>query len=72
MNAVEFEAVAKDGRIQIPPSYAETVSGPVRVILLYEATPDADVPDELEELMNNPLDVPGFVPLSREEANERG
>ncbi len=71
MNAVEFEAVAKDGRIEIPADHADLINGPVRVIVLYESNPEADAFDELDRLMNNPIHVPGFVPLTREEANER-
>jgi len=77
MNALEFEAVAKDGRIEIPAEHATEVRGPVRVIVLYSggvdprSADDSGMPDELDELMDRPLDVPGFVPLTREEAHER-
>ena len=70
MNAVEFEAVAKNGRIEIPPRHAGLPDGPVRVIVLYEQEPESSH-DELDDLMNNPIRLPGFVPLTREEANER-
>lgn len=62
MNAVEFEAVAKDGRIEIPPGYADSVTGPVRVILLYNAEPQTASSGYFDELMSNSIRVPGFVP----------
>lgn len=71
MNAVEFEAVAKDGRIEIPAEHARAIEGPVRVIVLYRAESGTEGRDELDELMDNPIHIPGFVPLTREEANER-
>ena len=71
MNAVEFEAVVKDGRIEIPADHAETVKGPVRVIVLYGHDADAGAVGYFDDLMDNPIRVPGFVPLTREEANER-
>lgn len=71
MNAVEFQAVAKDGHIELPPGHAERVKGPVRVIVLYEPRPEADDRDGLDELMEHPILVPGFVPLTREEAHDR-
>ncbi|HEX6985215.1 MAG TPA: hypothetical protein VF170_07550, partial [Planctomycetaceae bacterium] len=67
-------SVVRDGRIELPAGYAEAVKGPVRVIVLFEGNSDADARrerDELDELMDNPIRVPGFVPLTRDEAHER-
>lgn len=71
MNAVEFDAVAKDGRIEIPADYVQTVKGPIRVIVLISPDAESESDGFFDELMNNPHRVPNFVPLTREEANER-
>lgn len=69
VNAVEFEAVAKDGRIDIPARLVRQVQGQVRVIVLYE---DEAAPGNLfDSLMDNPARVPDFVPLTRDEVHER-
>lgn len=70
MNAFEFQAKPKDGRIEIPAEYQDRIVGTVRVIVLSpERT--AGPADFIDRLLEHPLEVKGFVPLTREELYER-
>jgi hypothetical protein len=69
MQAVEFQARVKNGVIQVPEKFRSEIRGQVRVIVLAEEKPEPY--DIITELMNNPLQVPDFKPLTREEIYER-
>ena len=71
MLAVEFQADVRDGRIEVPEEHRGRFSKNVRVILLAEEPAEPDVPDAIETLLEHPLRLEGFVPLSRDEAHER-
>jgi hypothetical protein len=69
MYAVEFQAQIKNGTIEIPEVYRDRFKERVRVILLAEeASPSGDL---IDQLLQHPLKVAGFTPLSREELYER-
>jgi len=67
MKAIEFCATIKEGKIEIPRQYLDKVAQHkmVRVLLLMEERPSA--PDFIEWLLNHPVRIKGFRPLSREE-----
>ncbi|MDX1946065.1 MAG: hypothetical protein SFU86_11765 [Pirellulaceae bacterium] len=70
MIAVEFETQVTDGKIEIPPAHRDALRGSVRVIVL--SNPRQPGPSLIDELLANPLPIPNFQPLTRDEAHERG
>jgi ureidoglycolate hydrolase len=70
MQAIEFQAVIKNGVIEIPRQYLKNLSNHVRVILLVEETPKTTV-NFIDQLLAHPVRVQGFRPLSREEIYAR-
>lgn len=69
MYAIEFKAVIKDGKIELPEVYRERFKSMVRVIVLEEAQRGAST--LIDELLENPLKIEDFTPLSREESHAR-
>lgn len=67
MQAIEFQAIIKNGVIEIPQHYLKHLSNRVRVILLVEQTPKAHAPNLIDQLLAHPVRVQGFQPLTREE-----
>jgi hypothetical protein len=67
MDAVEFRAKIKNGVIEIPKEYRDRLPEGVHVILLAER-PSADM---IDRLLEQPLKLAGFTPLTRDEAHER-
>ncbi|MCB0124931.1 MAG: hypothetical protein KDE58_21895 [Caldilineaceae bacterium] len=74
MYAVEFEAKIEDGRIHVPEQFAERFRQGVRVILL-TADSMVDTKEQqsnlIEQLLANPLNIPKFHPLKRDEIYAR-
>ena len=65
MQAIEFQTRIENGAILIPEEYKSQLTGPVRVIVMTE---DRSVDSSMiQELLANPLKVPDFKPLTREE-----
>jgi hypothetical protein len=79
MYAIEFRTKIKNGVIKIPVEFWERLSREgtedrVRVIVLTEEPaevprPDARV-DFIAQLLADPLEIPDFIPLTRDEAHE--
>lgn len=75
MQAFEFEAKIEGQSIPLPAAAGLSAGKAVRVVLLFD--PDTNVETNsltdgpIAQLMRNPLVVPGFKPLSRDEAHER-
>jgi hypothetical protein len=65
MYAIEFQAKIKDGHIEIPEIYRARLKEQVRVILLAEET--SSPVDMVGQLLQHPLKIPDFKPLTREE-----
>jgi len=70
MYAVEFRAWVKNGVIEIPAQYRNRFKEKVKVIILPE--PSGDTTTIIDQLLESPLEVADFSPLSREEAHARG
>lgn len=70
MHAFEFQAKPKDGRIEIPIEYQDKISGTVRVIVLSseKATTKTDI---IDRLLEHPIKLENFTPITREEIYER-
>ena len=70
MQAVEFDAKIKNGKIEIPPNYQNKLGENVKVILLAEEKEDSI--DMIDYLTKHPINVNNFKPLSRDEIYDRG
>ncbi len=66
MFTVEFHAAVQNGLIVIPDEYKERIMSRVRVILLQEEYPKV-AHSLIGQLLENPLKIDGFQPLTREE-----
>jgi len=75
MQAIEFDAVVKDRSIPLPSSTTLPPGQSVRVVVMFEPRCglDESLPgeDAIMKLARHPKIVPGFAPLSRDEAHER-
>jgi hypothetical protein len=69
MYAVEFQAKVKNGTIEIPAQYRDRIKQMVRVIVLAEA--DERTSNLIDQLLENPLRVKDFKPLTRDEMYAR-
>ena len=69
MEAVEFQARIKDGKIEIPSQYRDKLKDKVRVIVLTEQN-ETDT-NLIDQLLASPLKIKEFKPLSRAEIYER-
>ena len=65
MEAIEFKAKVKNGKIEIPKKYQNKISDTVKVIIFHE--PVQKDRNLLDELLRNPLKIDHFSPLTREE-----
>jgi hypothetical protein len=70
MYAFEFQAKLKDGRIEIPAEYQDKISGTVHVIVL-SSEKSAGSADMVDRLLQRPIEMENFAPLTREEIYER-
>ena len=69
MTAMQFDAEIREGLLALPLAVRGAFEGPVHVILVKE---DGGAEDDLiSKLLASPADVPGFLPLSRDEADGR-
>ena len=71
LNAVEFQAIVKNGMIEIPREYRQRLSQRVRVIVLAEEERKAQPASLIDDLLLNPIKIEGFRPLTRDEAHAR-
>ena len=70
METVQFKTKIKNGVIAIPAKYKDKVNENVRVILIPDEEKKEGL-DIIDELMAHPLNIKGFKPFTREEANAR-
>ena len=71
MQAVEFQAIVKNGMIEIPREYRKSLSRRVRVIVLAEENQEQHA-NLIDDLLEHPLKIRGFQPLTRDETHVRG
>jgi hypothetical protein len=64
MYAIEFQTRIEEGVIQIPLQYRDKLKQVVRVIILSNA--QEKTVNLIDQLLESPLKVEGFQPLSRE------
>lgn len=70
MYAVEFVTKIKEGVIEVPEAHREHFKDNVKVILLAEEEVQENG-DMIARLLADPLDLPGFAPLTREDTHAR-
>jgi hypothetical protein len=70
LNTEEFQAVIKNGVIEVPRRYLRNLSNCVRVILLIEQMPGTTA-NFIDQLIAQSVRVQGFRPLTREEIYAR-
>ena len=68
--SIEFKATVNNGMIEIPEEYRDRLQGNVRVIVVAEEkqTPVANL---IQELIEQPLQIPDFRPLTRDDIYSR-
>jgi hypothetical protein len=71
MSQIQFDAIVKDGKIEIPAALAGQISGEVHVVISLRALVQGSG-SMIQDLLTQPLPIKGFRPLSREEAHLRG
>ena len=75
MQAIEFDAIVQGQSIPLPQPLTLTPGQAVRVVVMYKDEPTqaglTGADDAISRLAANPLVMPDFVPLSRDEAHER-
>ena len=69
MSTVEFDAHVANGQIEIPAALRNDVQGNVHVIVFPQSGSTGN--SIIKRLLKNPLHIPGFQPLTRDQANER-
>jgi hypothetical protein len=70
MKSFEFQAKPKDGRIEIPVEYQDEIVGTVRVLVFSQEQTVGEA-EMVDRLLENPLEIESFAPLTREEIYER-
>ncbi len=65
MYAIEFQAKIKEGTIMVPLQYRDKLKAVVRVIIL--ADTQEKTHNLIDQLLESPLKIEGFQPLSRDE-----
>lgn len=72
MNAIEFQANIKDGRIEIPDQFRQEFEQQKNVkVILIKQVEDTQSAIFLLNLLKNPICIEGFTPLTRDEIYER-
>jgi hypothetical protein len=66
MYAIEFETFIEGNLVKLPMTDTKPLAGQVKVIVLQEE-PVKETATLIDELLAHPLDLPNFVPFSREE-----
>ncbi len=67
---MQFGTEIREGLLALPFEVKGAFEGPGHVILVKKD--DGTEEDLISKLLASPVDVPGFLPLSRDEANGRG
>ena len=70
MYAVEFKTKIKDGIIIIPKKYRKILKKNVKVIVLTEEK-ESQKPDIIDNMLDSPLKISDFKPMSRDDIYDR-
>lgn len=69
MQRVEFDAKVENGIIEIPDEFQKELNGDVHVVV--SVRKERQGKSYLREIIENPIDIPGFRPLTRDEIYDR-
>lgn len=69
MELIKFKAKIKNGRIEIPKKYLKRLGKEVKVLVVNED--DQKQNTFIDQLLNNPIILPSFRPLRRNEIYAR-
>ncbi|NES23728.1 MAG: hypothetical protein F6K41_33615 [Symploca sp. SIO3E6] len=72
MSMLEFTAEVRDGNIEIPEEYREFLQDIQTVKITLTTTRKTAARGMIAQLIKHPIKVKSFIPLTREEAHERG
>lgn len=72
MSTLEFTANVRDGKIEIPEEYREFLQDIQTVKITVTAEGKTAAIGMIARLINHPIQVKSFIPLTREEVHERG
>ena len=72
MTRIEFTATVKQGQIEIPKEYHKKLQDFKTVKVTVSDQISSPLTGAIAQLLNHPISVKEFVPLTREEAHERG
>ena len=70
MYSIEFRIQVKNGTVEVPAEHRDKFTGGVKVILVAEDYVRSGA-NLIDQLLAQPLIVPGFKPLSRDDAHAR-
>jgi len=76
MFAIEFKTKIKNGVIELPKRFRDSITDTVKVIILKEVPPPHETgiiikPDIIEKLLASPLEIQGFHAMKRNEIYAR-
>lgn len=71
MTTIEFQTRIDNGSIVIPERFRERIRGTVHVKVEVEEVEASEEDDFITYLMHNPLHIPDFKPLTRDEIYDR-
>jgi len=72
MSTLEFTAKVQDGKIEVPEAYQQLLQNIDRVKITVISNSRPPELGMIAHLIHNPIPLKTFVPLTREEAHERG
>jgi len=72
MFAVEFRTKIKNGIIELPKRFKDSITDTVKVIIMKEESPSKKTGakpeiDMIERLLSAPIEITGFHPMKRDE-----
>lgn len=71
MTTIEFQTRIDNGSILIPEQFRERIKGIARITVEIEEDAPGKEEDFIQYLMRNPLEIPDFKPMTRDEIYDR-
>lgn len=71
MSRIKFTAKVSQGNIEIPQEYRETIEGVETIEIIVNYQTGASNKGIIHRLIDNPIKMPNFMALTRDEAHER-
>jgi hypothetical protein len=70
MIAIEFDAQVTNGQIEIPNQHRSQLQGTVHVVVFPQS--ETKGTNKIDELLRQPIQMPTFQPLTRDQAHGPG